>query len=164
MDYINVLLNKPILKLGRACDLCWILFGNSFKEKNALGNEVEKGEYSLHLQCPWRIRSAIDFKIKLASGDIYEPSSNVEWNEDFDWDIQGNNLFDEKVEYLFQKDKLTFVEKVSIFESGDLEIVFSNKLILECFIAISKNEECWRFFKQGSKKHVVIYGNAKEIH
>lgn len=163
MDFINVLLNQPILKVGRACNLYWMLFGNSFKEKNASGKEVEKGEYSLHLQCPWRIRNTIDSKIKLASGDIYEPSSNVKWDEEFDWDIQGNNLFDEKVEYLFPKDKVIFVESVSVLESGDLEIVFSNKLILECFIAISINEECWRFFKHGNKKCMVVYGNTKEI-
>lgn len=163
MNFINELLNQPIVKIGRAGDLCWMLFGSSFKEKNVLGKEVEKGEYSLHLQCPWRIRDMEDSSIKLASGDIYEPRSSIEWNENFNWDVQGNNLFDEKVEHLFSKEKMILVEKISVLEDGDLEMIFSNKFVLECFIAISIKEECWRFFKHGSKKHLIIYGNTKEF-
>ena len=46
---------------------------------------------------------------------------------------------------------------------GDLRIIFSNMLMLECFINVSANQECWRFFKHGEKKHWVVYGNGKEF-
>lgn len=53
------------------------------------------------------------------------------------------------------------MEHITVSENGDLEMRLSNKLTLECFIAISTNEECWRFFQHGNKKHLVIYGNGK---
>ena len=163
MDFINLLLNQPIIKIGRASDLCWMTFGKSSMAKDTLGKAVEKGDYSLHLQCPWRLCDSQNYTIKLASGDIYEPSSGVEWDEDFDWDVHGNNLFDEKVESLFPKETSTIVRDVSVSVYGDLRIIFSNMLMLECFINVSANQECWRFFKHGEKKHWVVYGNGKEF-
>ena len=163
MDFINLLLNQPIIKIGRASDLCWMVFGKSFMEKDALGKTVERGEYSLHLQCPWRLCDSTNYTIKLASGDIYEPRSSVEWDEDFDWDVQGNNLFDEKVEYLFPKETSAIVRDASVSAHGDLQMIFSNMLMLECFVNVSTNQECWRFFKHGEKKHWVICGNGKEF-
>ena len=52
MSQINMLINQPLLKMGRASDLCWILFGERILGEDKKGNTIEKGEYSLHLQCP----------------------------------------------------------------------------------------------------------------
>jgi len=163
MTEINELLNQPVTKIGRASNLCWMMFGETFIEKDIFGKEVEKGEFSLHLQCPWRIRDTINSVIKLASGDMYEPNSNMEWSENFEWDIQGNNLFDEKVKNLFPKDIPVYVKSAAVLENGDLTILFSNMFVLECFINISTAQECWRFFKCGDKEHLVVCGNGYEF-
>lgn len=146
MDFINVLIGQPITKMGRASNLCWVLFGKIIEERGALGKDVEKGEFSLHLQCPWKITDTTDYTIKLASGDIYEPNSGIKCNDNFDWEIQGNNLFDEKVEALFKGENPTYVKSVNVSKNGDMQILFSNMFMLECFVDISTKQECWRFF------------------
>lgn len=147
MDFIDVLIGQPIIKMGRASNLCWILFGKTIVEKGLLGEDIEKGEYSLHFQCPWKIIDTTDYTIKLASGDMYEPNSDNTLNDRFDWEIQGSNLFDEKVEDLFQGKNQIYVKSVNITKSGDMQILFSNMFMLECFVDVSTNQECWRFFK-----------------
>lgn len=54
---------QEILELAKAM----LGFGNPLKEKDTFGREVEKSEYSLHLQCPWRIKNIVDARIVLAS-------------------------------------------------------------------------------------------------
>lgn len=163
MDFVDILIGQPITKMGRTSNLCWIFFGKLIIEKNILGREVEKGEFSLHLQCPWKIIDTTDCEIKLASGDMYEPSASIEWNESFDWEEQGNNLFDEKVKGLFKEENQVYVKNVTVLRNGDMKILFSNKFMLECFVDISTYQECWRFFKHGEKKHLVIFGNGPEF-
>lgn len=163
MSQINMLINQPLLKMGRASDLCWILFGKRILDKDKKGNTIEKGEYSLHLQCPWRLRSKADSQIKLASGDIYEPNSKTTWSPDFNWDILGNNLFDEKVQHFFAGNKIISVKSVLITQTNDLQIEFSNEFILECFVNMSPNTECWRFFRYNSDAHMVAYSNCAEF-
>ncbi len=163
MTVMNELLNQPILKMGRAYSICWIMFGKSFIEKDFYGEEVKKGEFSLHLQGSWRIIDTKNSIIKVASGDMYVPNSETEWSEDFDWDIQGNNLLDEKTKDLFQEDSSVYVKNITISEIGDLTILFSNMFVLECFIDGSTDQECWRFFKHGAEKHLVYYGNGHEF-
>ncbi|WP_224771222.1 hypothetical protein [Metabacillus idriensis] len=98
-EAIEVELGKIMgLKLqyaGRSSDLFWLGFGEIVQIIRR-GRAEETAEYALHIQCSWRI--TLDNKIVLASGDFYSPNS--EWddlNEDFDWDIQGNNRFDERI-------------------------------------------------------------------
>ena len=162
MDYINKLLNQNLLNIGRASNLLWITFGDVIR-KNTNGREVETGEYSLHFQCPWRIIDEESSMIKLASGDIYEPNSEIEWSDNFDWEPQGNNLFDEKLKLIFPFGEEIRVKKIFILPNNDLKIFFSNKLIFESYIDVSTEQECWRFIKQGEKKHFVVGGNFKEF-
>lgn len=49
MDIIDSLVNKSIIKIGRAGDLCWIIFGETIIDKNALGSEKQNEGFSLHL-------------------------------------------------------------------------------------------------------------------
>lgn len=75
--------------------------------------------------------------------------SQIEWNESFDWDVQGNNLFDEKVKKIFSSVDIN-VDYVSVSVNNDLKVGFSNSLILETFINVSSEIECWRFFEKGN--------------
>ncbi|GKI16233.1 hypothetical protein CE91St44_27180 [Oscillospiraceae bacterium] len=163
MDFLNELLNQPLLKIGRASDLFWMLFGNSILDSFQENKTTEKFEYALHLQCPWRIRSKGDSQIQLASDDIYQPTSLIKWSPEFDWDVQGNNLFDEKAQKLFSDNNLVFVKRVSISKNNDLQLEFSNHLILECFVNTSTFEECWRFFRQNGDRHLVAKGSILEF-
>lgn len=118
----------------------------------------EKNLYKLHVQCPWRIYDSDTCKLLVASHSVFEPNSYTEWTPEFDWDVKGNNLFDEVTERM-NKYNDTYVEEVFITELQDLKFKFSNGYTFELFVETTGNSESWRFFKSGDEKHWVVYGN-----
>lgn len=157
-DRLKIIENLPLRYFGRACNLFWIGFGKLVKRKNSRGIYDEIAEYSLHIQCPWRIvRNNV---IVIASQDIYIPKTNIEWTEDFDWDVQGENIFDEKTNQFFSNynDNL-IVSRVLVDEYGGLEIDFNDEFKLQIFPSASVDEEVWRFFKtKDLNSHFVVTG------
>lgn len=121
---------------------------------------------ALHVDCCFRL--TLGEKIILSKGDIFQPSNQIEndcdfsW-EGFEWDVRGNNRFDEIVPSLLDEAAKDFVvEKISVSRWGDLKIVFSNHFVLETFIDSSGREECWRFFEIGTDEHTVVNGQGIE--
>jgi len=70
-------------------------------------------------------------------------------DEDFNWDVQGNNLFDKKAKLLFPEGSQITVTTAGLSGNCDLTITFSNGLCLESFVNASSQEECWRLFMPG---------------
>lgn len=158
MNIIEILIGQTVNSIGRAADMCWISFGDLVEIENHRGKR-KVGKFALHLECPWRITDGS--KILLSSIDMFEPSSNYKENEDFKWDIQGNNLFDEKTKSMFLEDENIIVQDVKLSSYYDVTIIFSNQLIFECFVNCSSKGECWRFFQPGSdKEHLIITGQG----
>ena len=144
---IKNLLGLKLYNIGRASDMCWMIFSS----------EKEDIFYSLHLQCPWRIRKKNN--LLLSNLDIYELSSNLVMSGE-EWDDSKKTLFDEKVE------KLSFINKIKIDnivikEMNDLSILLSDSSVIECFVNDSQYE-CWRFFKKGDEQHLVVTGQGIE--
>ena len=146
-QYLREIEQGNLVSMGRASSLGWILFVKNDEE------------YALHLQTGFRIVS--DEKIIIASSDIFQPSDRIKSNDEFDyetfeWDIQGNNRYDERVKKFFEKYSHNLkVNAVSVNQVGDLSIQLSGKIRIEVFIDMSE-EECWRFFKRLSGRHLVI--------
>jgi hypothetical protein len=83
----------------------------------------------LHIQCSWRI--TFGNEIVVASGDIYSPNSEGGYDiEDFDWDIQGNNRFDERIKFFMKENEQLMVEQIESDEFGGLKVFFSGGYIL----------------------------------
>lgn len=143
IDFINNIVNYKIYDIGRAADMCWIIFSSGSSQEY----------YSLHLQCPWRIRKKDD--ILLSDLDIYEISMENK-DEDEEWDDKKRNIFDEKIIW-HGKWKGVKVENITVTEVYDLKIFLSDSSVIECFVN-DLRYECWRFFKQGAKEHLVITG------
>ena len=129
--------------VGRASSLAWFLF-----EKN-------KTEYALHLQTGFRV--VTDENIIFASADIFQSSDFLENSEEFDydtfdWDIQENSRYDERVDSFIDKylNKLVVIG-VFVSQYGDLTIKMNNGIEIEVFINMSK-DECWRFFRRTFRK------------
>jgi len=123
--------------------------------------------YILHIDTPFRLVCGCD--IILANGDMFQPSytkeNEVDFNwSSFNWDVNGNNRFDEIVKNYFGDDPGEFtVKKIMVNKFGDLKIEFEKGFILETFTNVSGSEECWRFFEIGSDKHdTVITGQGLE--
>lgn len=149
----------PFRNAGRACDIVWFGFGNIIKKKDRrTGGVRDVAEYVFHVQCAWRIT---DFhKIIVGSADKYIPSSKIEVNSDFDWDVQGANRCDEQLKNLFSNlETELIVKNVAVDRLGSIRVFFTDEVILEIIPDSSTDIESWRFFQNGAdKEHLVVNG------
>ena len=143
-------------------------FGEKLKNKVVCKNQSGKldaretatSKYALHVDGFFRITHY--GKIVLSKEDIFKPNSKLQKDgfeeDDFEWDVKGNNKFDEQKKVFCDIDLL--VQEIGINETGDLKIVLSNEFCIEVFIDTNEDEECWRFFEVGNseKPHIVITG------
>ncbi|KQU24315.1 hypothetical protein ASG61_20560 [Bacillus sp. Leaf75] len=162
---LEILVGSKLSNIGRASNLFWLEFGEALSVIRR-GKTQELAEYALHIQCSWRITK--DNKILVASRDFYSPRTGVDdGNEHFEWDVQGNNRFDERIEYFIRslKEPLT-VESIDSDEFGGLKVILSNGFTLNVFPDISEDDEYsefWRFFTRGKDSfHFVVAGNGIE--
>ena len=124
---LEILRGTKLNAIGRAAAMCWMSFGDLIEiESHSELRTV--GQYALDLDCPWRIR--YNSKILLASSDMFEPASTCQNDETFEWDIQGNNLFDERAAMLCSREPILAVRSIELSPTYDLKITFSNNYIL----------------------------------
>lgn len=162
---IGKLIGLNLQYAGRASNLFWLGFGELISVTRR-GKTEELAEYALDIQCSWRIIK--DNKILVGSRDFYSPRTG--WNEendDFDWDVQGNNRFDERIESFIENTKEHVdVERVEPDEVGGLKIFLSQGYLLEVFPDTSEDDEYsefWRFFnRRENSPHFVVTGNGIE--
>ncbi len=162
-NHLNSLIGKPLISVSRAASMQMFGFGNWV---DALAGEARKvGEYALHIQCAWRITS--EDKIFVAQGDMFYPKGDYETESgDFDWDVSGNNICDERTSELIQQniDVPFVVNELYADKFGSLKLKFSRNFSLEIFPNHSMPEEFWRFLKLGTNEnHFVVYGNGIEF-
>ncbi len=162
------LIGESFCQISRGGAMVCLGFGKNFKShvayKAQSGNlnsqEIVAPKYAVHIDGFFRITH--QGKIILSKDDMFRPNSQMQkdnFDEDnFDWDIEGNNKFDEHKNFLYNIDLL--VQDVIINETGDLKIVLSNDFCIEVFIDTNEDEECWRFFEVGNSEipHIVITG------
>jgi hypothetical protein len=157
-DKLDTLTGLPLSDISRTLDRLEIGFGDIFEIIDSCENIRINNQYEFYLQAPWRL--LLDHRILVASYDIYEPNSKMEWTEDFRDDIIGNTLFDELCETKVQKllDEIS-VKEISLDEYGGLKIIFDSGHVLETFANSADSEwELWRFFESGKKEpHYVVY-------
>lgn len=61
-----------------------------------------------------------------AAGDMYSPRTGMTYDEDFDWEPQGNNLFDKKGQSWLEREMSVYIRRYEINQWGDLTLWFSN--------------------------------------
>ena len=158
-NYLNILVNQPLRRIGRAANMLWIGFGETLMVTDSKGHIVEKNSISLHVQCAWRMVDRENKTILFASSDIYAPNSSTEWTSEFDWDIQGINLFDEKSKIWIDSNARIYIKDFKFNMWGDLLLFLSNGNILDIYVNNSTDKECWRLFEYKSgKDHFVVNG------
>lgn len=157
---LRQLVGLPLWSIGRAADLVWFAFGNERRDV-AQANGISKtvSEYSLHLQCAWRIRRKD--AILVASADRFYPAGENPYADllEFKWDIPGANQLDERVFKLLQDygSSLPVVESAVADLTGSFRLSMSHSLFLEAFPANSISREYWRLFRPYSQaKHFVF--------
>lgn len=157
--YLNLLKGKQLRDIGRSSNIIWLSLGDCLEVYNEKGDALITGKFSLNVQCPCRMVDKEKRKVLFASLDIYEPSSDNKWSEDFEWDVQGNNLFDEKAKKWVSSNESVYIVdyKFNIFR--DLRLILSNGNIFEVTIHSSSEDEAWRFFERNcNRDHFVVTG------
>ncbi|GHV43885.1 hypothetical protein FACS1894180_4310 [Bacteroidia bacterium] len=122
------------------------------------GIEWQIGEFAIHLQCPWRITK--NDTLIVGSDDVSEqPDENAEYDENFNWDIQGGNLRDVKLQSFIKLGKC-MVQSITTDDFGGFELTFIDNIKLTVFPALSSKNfgEHWRLLdnRNGTKCHYVI--------
>ncbi|QFT89219.1 hypothetical protein FIU87_11220 [Bacillus sp. THAF10] len=161
---IGKLVGLKLQYAGRASNLFWLGFGDIVQIVRRSRTE-ETAEYALHIQCSWRI--TLGNKIVVASRDFYTPYSQwVEKNEDFDWDIQGNNRFDERIKHFTKDNRQIEVLQIVSDEVGGFNVTLSGGYNLEVFPDSSEEDEQsehWRLFnRKKNNYHFIVTGNGIE--
>lgn len=163
----SVLIGKPLWRSTRAADMACFQFGGRHKRKASRGVDAEVGDYSLHVQCSWRITRGDE--IVVGKEDLYQPEGPVEIDNYFDW--QKNNLLDARLKTLFADNQRQFaVVGTALRAAGQLDILFDDELRLEVFpnSSVRTSEvEHWRLFTPGltpeeigRSTHLVFAGDG----
>jgi len=161
-DIINQALKQLIglefTRTTRAANMECLKFGILY-QKDRKGIERQVGEFGLHLQCPWRFTKGNE--IIVGNDDLTEqPDENAEYDENFNWDIQGGNLRDVKLK-LFLETGNYKVTSAKADEFGGFELLFTDNIKLTVFPALSsKNQysEYWRMLDNRNtiSNHFVV--------
>lgn len=163
-QYLDEIIGKPICAMGRAANMLWIGIGEKFATTNWRGEAVEKSTYALHVQTGWRIVSEAKKEVLLTAYDMYSPRTGMPYDEDFEWEPQGNNLFDEKCQSWLERELPVYIRRYDINQWGDLMLWLSNEEVLQVFNTSSDDSECWRLFMPGKDRpHLVAYPAKMEL-
>lgn len=138
LNICNLIQGKKINNIGAAGDMLWISIGSIMPVISTYNGKMSyKGEYGLHLQCPWQFID--DNKVVLASSDFF-----IENNSEsiFQSNLRKINLGDS-------------IEGVSISELGDIIITCSG-FSFYSFICKSSETESWRFIDNNQNYHYVF--------
>lgn len=158
-QYLDRIIGKPICSIGRVANMLWIGIGEKFITVNQRGKLIEKSTFALHIQTQWRIVNEMEGEVLLAAYDMYSPRKDMIYQKDFDWEPQGNNLFDEKSQSWIKKEKNIFIKNYEITQWGDLVLLFANNEKLQVFNLSSEDTECWRLFMPTREEaHLVVSG------
>ncbi len=101
--------------------------------------------------------------IILASNDVYHPKDGCEWTENFNWDIQGNNLFDQKCKCFIEENKPLTISEIHFTDYNDLSVLLSDRFLLSTFIDNSFGGESWRILDNVNRKHFVCTEGHVEV-
>lgn len=163
-DYLNQLNGQSICAIGRTANMIWIGIGEAGNDVENRTDDAAKSLFSLHIQSAWRIINKEKTEIILASSDMYSPSKKMESEKAFEWDVQGNNLFDEKAPIWLEKESTLYIKEYKLNRWGDLLLVLSNRDCIEIFVDSSDYTESWRFFKcHSNEEHLVVTGLGFEF-
>ncbi len=160
INKMSVMKGFELRQIARPGSMMSLEFGEKIKKNTAEIKVTVGPKYAVHVDGFFRITH--EGRIALSKNDMFRPSSLIQNDildeDDFEWDIAGNNKFDEEKNRVEEIDLA--IREIYVNEYGDLRIVLSDDYSIEVFVDTNENEECWRFFEVGNneKPHIVITG------
>ena len=125
------------------------------------GQTKEVGEYSLHVQCSWRITRGDE--VVVGNRDLYYPPQEAdEVPENFNWEAIGSNRRDKRIAALFQNETRQYLVRfIEVGEAGSFRILLDNDYAIEVFPDDSLSDEHWRIFRPHMEEpHFVVTGKG----
>ena len=128
---LSIVLSKPFRYIGRASNMAWLGFGQDVSGEDFHGKKRILAQYALHVQCSFRVVHLN--KIILGNSDIFEPNTQTKCMENFNWDVMGGNLYDEKSQILIEelKNESIVVSNVEVSCWGDLKLELTDGYVIE---------------------------------
>ena len=124
--------------------------------------EWQVGEFNIRLECPWRITKG---NILLIGSDDFaeQPDETAEYDENFNWNVQGGNLRDVKMTDFLNSGKY-IVESVQTDEFGGFELTFNDNVKLTVFPAMSSKSEHNEFWGISDSRDEGYYFTADMVY
>jgi hypothetical protein len=154
--YITGIIGLPMTSVSRVVDMQCLHFG-SFESLDNDGKPKQVGEYSIHLQCAWRLTH--EDAIYTGLDDLFEPIDDKidKYDPDFDCLKQDVNVLDKKLKELLEKYSMV-VQDIILDSFGGAEIVLDQGFRLSIFPTVSQTHEQaehWRILNRKTQQHLV---------
>lgn len=165
--FLDQLQGEKITCIRREAIRLWIGIGDTIENLNNNDLPIRKAKMVICIQCAWKIVDNEQKKIIVASSDAFSPKNVIvqeKFNhDDFDWNAEGNNLCDEKLQNWLETRSPIYMKEYNINRFGDLQIILSNDEQLKIFINASDYTEAWRIFSFHGGKQLVFSGLGYEF-
>ncbi len=132
-EALSALKGLPLWRAHRALNMEVFAFGERRPSQKYKGEDCEVGDFSLHIQCPWRILGPDG--IIVGSEDCnYPEDENSDWQ---DYDGEGPSLCEFRMAGWLQKYSKTplKVERVEADSVGGFKLFLQRGFVLEAFPA-----------------------------
>ncbi len=146
---------RTIDNISRTKHLVHITLGEPVEGVEETIRTVKTGGICINVECSCRMVNGERSKIIFASNDLFEPKKAVEWTSDFDWNVQGENLFDELSHKWLEKNEDVFVRDYRFNDFGDLALYLSNGDVFEAIVNVSW-EDAWWFYRLDEKSNGFV--------
>jgi hypothetical protein len=161
---LSEIIGLPLWRATRVADMEMFDLGGRQSKLNRHGDQVDVGEWALHIQCPWRIASAGE--IIVASDDRAFPEDETSSTQDFDTDSP-SRCEARMAAWLCEHSSAPLqVVRVEADNVGGFKLRLDCDFVLEAFPASSRRgeySEHWRLFRPLSEaRHFVVTGYGVE--
>ncbi len=109
----------------------------------------------------WRLVDLKTQNIIVGGRDCYLPCTQYKDVDNINWLDTINTKYDEQCAALMNREKL-YVTGVNVNKQGDLQIYFTNDVMLECFVYSSFTLEEWQI-RGFNDTRINVYGNMMEL-
>lgn len=161
-DYLAELIGQPLWKCGRAEDMHWFALGERRQTRSPMGQILERAEFGLHVQCPWRIMRGE--RVLVGGADVVDPRPDSRRGpEKFRAERLGS-ISDVLLKKLNERVLPARVLSTALEPGHLLRLTFEFDLTLQVFPDGVTEVDHWRLFRQGvSAPHLLCRGGALNV-
>lgn len=143
---LEKLVGLPLWGVGLAASMLMLTFGNRYTSRTPLGREIEGGDFSLNVQCAWRVAHEDEVVAGYADYVALDKA-----------DPSAGPAFFETLQNAFTKSPR--VEAITSVRAGGFSLRLEDGLYVEAFpsfSAVDPESEFWRLMSREPNQHFVV--------